>query len=181
MDVDARELGQAVDDFAERRVLVAQQDGRLQAALDFELALGAAGLALAALAILDERVPALLIVDQRIGVAHVGVARGFDVVELAPIAFFAGVGRLLIHHRAADELRVLPDLLGHRLVRRDLDQPAGDDFHLGVPLLVAEPVELVDQLGNLFLDLEFDFAVAVRLRRARPGFLRRARFRRCGP
>ena len=42
VDVDARQLGQAVHHFAERRVLVAQQHGRLQPALDFQLALGAA-------------------------------------------------------------------------------------------------------------------------------------------
>ena len=93
MDVDARQLRQAVDHFAQRRVLVPQQHGRLQAALDFQLALGAAGFALAALAILDELVPVLLVVDHRVAVADVGMARRFDVVELAPIAFFARVGQ----------------------------------------------------------------------------------------
>ena len=58
VDVDARQLGQAVHHLAERRVLVLQQHGRLQPAFDFQLALGAAlSAVLRALAILDEVVP----------------------------------------------------------------------------------------------------------------------------
>ena len=40
-------------------------------------------------------------------------------------------------------------------------EPASDDFHLGEALFVAKLVELVDQLGDLLLDLELDLFVAI--------------------
>ena len=42
VDVDARQLGESVHHFGERRFLVLQQHRRLQAAFDFQLTLGAA-------------------------------------------------------------------------------------------------------------------------------------------
>ena len=86
MDVDARQLRQAVHHFAERRVLVVQQHRRLQAAFDFQLALGAALRAvLGALAVFDEVVPVFLVVDQLLAVAATGLtADVFDGVELLP-------------------------------------------------------------------------------------------------
>src|SRR6185295_523542 len=63
MDVDGGQLGETGHHLAERRFLVAQQDGRLHPALDFQLALGAALDALfAAFALGDKIAPMLLIV-----------------------------------------------------------------------------------------------------------------------
>ena len=91
------------------------------------------------------------------------------------------VGQLAVHHLAANELGVLPDLLRDRIIRRELDQAAGDDFRFGVALLVAEPIEFVDQLGDLLLHLELHFAIAVDARRARLRFACRGRSRHRDP
>ncbi len=151
--------------FAQRRILVFQQHGRFEAALDLQLALGAALDAIPrALAILDEILPVRLIEGQFVAVDGNGVHRGFlDGVELFPNAAFFVVGELAIHHRTTNELGVLPNLLRDRIIRRKFVQPAGDDFHFGVALLVAEPIEFLNHLSDLLLHLDFHFAIAVPL------------------
>ena len=88
MDVDAGQLRKVAHHFAERSFLVAQQHRRLQPALDFQLALGAAlNAVLGAFAVLDEVVPILLVVDQLIAVVGDRVhGRFLDGVELLPEA-----------------------------------------------------------------------------------------------
>ena len=134
-----------------------------QAAFDIHLALVTVLDAfVGALATFDELIPVFLVADHFMAVFGDRIDGGcFHRVELLPNADFLVVANLAVHHFAANELGVQPNLLRDRIVRRELVQAAGDDFHFRVALLVLKAIEFVHHLRDLLLQLELHFMIVL--------------------